>query len=327
MRLNTLGQQARILRNCCRVRDFGAAVKMVTMGVHPDWVRYHRKNDTYLIPELNISLSPAQHVFLSGLRYALELKRVGVSFHNSGNEIVAKSSSFSVAVENEDELFILAEVLATGMYNLLSASRDAIVLDVGMNVGIASLHFASKPWVREVWSYEPVPETYSRALRNLERNPELAAKIKPHNYGLSDKAGHLTFDFSPLWRGGAGIHGMPGEGRKYYKISPSHVTSVTVQVRGAAEVVRAIRQAYPRAQVIMKLDCEGSEYAILEDLGRAGLLTQFDAFLIEWHQRGCRDIERLLTNAGFLIVSLNPHAPAGMLYACRVPSVEGAVAS
>lgn len=314
MLLSTLLKKARTLRNLYYVRDYRAASTMTVLGLDRHAVHYDRTSHTYWIRELDLRLAPTHHLLLPGLRDALELTRAGVSFTNCGNEILAHTGAFSVVVDTEEELFILMEIIAKGVYNVISSVEGAVVLDVGMNVGMASLYFAAQPWVRGVWSYEPVPDTYARALRNFERNPALAAKITPRNYGLSGMAEEVTFDFCPQWRGSVGVHGLSPEMRR--GIRAADIRPITVEVRSACDAVRELRSADPSAELIMKLDCEGAEYAILEALQGAGLLRYIDAFLVEWHTRGPRQLEQLLASAGFFVLSLNPHATGtGMLYA------------
>jgi len=288
---------------------------MAECRIHPAEVGYRREKRAYWVAELGISLEPAHHGLLAALWQARALKRAGVQFANAGSDIIAQTPSFTVAVENEEELFILREVVATGVYNLHLSSAGAVVLDIGMNVGFASLQFAAQAQVGAVWSYEPVPATYGRALRNLERNRDLAVKISPHNCGLSDAAGEMTFDYSPHWRGAAGVNGLTPEFRHYHR--SDGVSRVTVKVRSASEVVRQLRAKYQRAAIIVKMDCEGCEYRIIADLQREDLLRQVHVFLIEWHKYGPTELVQALAGAGFDVLSLTPGEETGMIYACR----------
>ena len=277
---------------------------------------YNRATETYWVRELDLHLAPAHHNLLSELWRAVALKGAGVTFRNCGNDIVADTGAFSVVVDTAEELFLLYEIVAYGVYNVVSGRPGSIVLDIGMNVGFASLHFAAQPWVESVWSYEPVPATYARALRNFARNPALAAKIIPHDFGLSDAAGKLTFDYCSQWPAAVGISGLDPEFRRTHGIGESDISRVSVDVRDVCSVIKDVRARYTQAQVIVKIDCEGAEYGIIAALRSAGLLRQVDAFLIEWHQRGPRELEETLTGAGFFALSLMPRATAtGMLYA------------
>ena len=318
MLLSKIVRQGRVLRNLCYVRNYEAASRMVDFRIPPTHVAYDSYARSYWIAELGIRVGPAQSPLLGGLGHARALKRAGVQFTNAGTEIIAQAPAFKAAVENEDELFILKEVVADGVYNLSPSAPGAVVLDIGMNVGLASLQFAAHPRVAAVWAYEPVAATYRRALANFDRNPELALKIKPHNWGLSDADGEMTFDYSPRCRGAVGVNGMATEFRRYHRIE--NLEPVTVTMRNTGEVIRTMRVEYPGAELIVKMDCEGCEYQILSALRREKLLRQVQAFLIEWHKHGPTELVHTLADAGLATLSLMPREQTGMIYAFRRPS-------
>lgn len=319
MLLSTIAKQGRTLRNLCLVRNYRAARQMAECHLDPATVHYRSGTRAFWVPELGITLGPAHHIMLAALWQALALKRAGVSFSNNGNEILAHTSAFSVAVENEDELFILREVVANGVYNVIPSAPGAVVLDVGMNVGFASLQFAAQPWVEAVWAYEPVAATYRRALANFCRNPGIAAKIRPHNYGLNDSGGKLTFNYSPAWRGAVGLQGLTTDFRRHHRLREEDITTTTVEMRSAGEAVRQLRNAYPAAQLIVKMDCEGCEYRLIASLQSADLLRQVDVFLLERHGQGAAELVQTLTGSGFAVLPLTPAEATGMIYAFRQP--------
>ena len=320
MLLSGIVKRGRVLRNLCCVRNYEAASKMADYRLHPSVVRYKTSTRAYWVPELGISVPPESHSLLRVLWQARALKRAGVSFYNDSGEIIAHTASFKVAVENEEELFILREIVAQGVYNLFPSSPGVVVLDVGMNVGFAALHFAAQPWIEAVWAYEPVPATYARALQNLCRNPQLSSKITAYNFGVGDQQEDTTFEYSPLWRGASGVLGLTPEFRRYHRIARKDVSRVPVRLGSACEVVRDARAAYPNARLVLKLDCEGCEYRIIAALQRASLLREVDTFLIEWHTLGASGLVQDLNAGGFDVLSLTSAESRGMLYACRRPA-------
>tara|TARA_B100000242_G_C42973756_1_gene451917 strand:+ start:252 stop:1046 length:795 start_codon:yes stop_codon:yes gene_type:complete len=60
------------------------------------------------------------------------------------------------------------------------------ILDIGANVGIYSLSYASLFKGAIIHSFEPVNFIYSILRKNLEINPNLSSNIKTHNFGLSN---------------------------------------------------------------------------------------------------------------------------------------------
>jgi len=65
--------------------------------------------------------------------------------------------------------------------------EDAIVFDIGANVGIMSLHFAIKTKKGKVYAFEPTHYAMQKMKRNLELNHELASIIIPVNTFVSSK--------------------------------------------------------------------------------------------------------------------------------------------
>jgi FkbM family methyltransferase len=59
----------------------------------------------------------------------------------------------------------------------LSIPQDGIIFDVGANCGVMSLQFAKLVPLGKVYSFEPTHYAYSKLLRNLELNPNLAEHI------------------------------------------------------------------------------------------------------------------------------------------------------
>ena len=105
----------------------------------------------------------------------------------------------------------------------------------------------------EVHSFEPFRATFDRALANLALNPALAAKVTPHCLGVSDRD----------YEGGVLVpaHGVSG-------------AMTTIGVEGGVEESLALRDAGPLLapiveaavarglDVVMKVDCEGSEFGV-----------------------------------------------------------------
>lgn len=61
---------------------------------------------------------------------------------------------------------------------LIALPKDAIIFDVGGNVGIMSLFFAQKASQGMVYAFEPTNYALKKFKKNLELNPELAKRIK-----------------------------------------------------------------------------------------------------------------------------------------------------
>ncbi len=225
------------------------------------------------------------------------------SFEMEGGVPVFVSGPIRMRLDRPEIVGIVAEVFGEGIYDV-SPGRDALVLDVGMNVGLASLYFAQvKGW--EVVAYEPFPETFEAGRRNVDTSG-LQGRIETHNAGLSDLDATQTLPYDSQW---------PGRNGLFYAATydESHQTQ-EIRLVDAAPVVRALRERAGSRALVVKMDCEGAEYAIFDRLSAEGLLGAIDAIVMEYHPfvpgRDGRDLERMLLDAGFTVHL--PRARAGL---------------
>jgi FkbM family methyltransferase len=70
----------------------------------------------------------------------------------------------------------------------LKISRDAVVLDIGANVGLMTLQFAKMVPHGKVYSFEPTYYALERLKKNLSLNPSLAANVEVINSFVSERS-------------------------------------------------------------------------------------------------------------------------------------------
>jgi FkbM family methyltransferase len=217
------------------------------------------------------------------------------------------------AISSIDDVQVANEVLFYNEYNF-HCNGPSIFIDVGMNAGLTSIQAAYKPDVTAVYSFEPFEDPCRRAALNFTNNPSVAGKIHPRQFGLSDENKKLQVNVATDTTIGTSILGRETG------------TLVTIEIRDAAEVLNnTIREAKKRGEnVVMKIDCEGSEFAIMKRLEAADLLRDIDIFMLEWHKWWKVDFDQStllqpLLGAGFKVFDRTmPSNPwAGMLYAVR----------
>jgi len=93
-----------------------------------------------------------------------------------------------------------------------------------------------------------------------------------------------------------------------------------VEIRSAAEVVALVLKKERSRSIVLKIDCEGMEYEIIECLADAGLLSKISAIIMEWHRRGGLGdpvhLHSTLASNGFVLFgNPNKKSDVGMLYA------------
>ena len=73
----------------------------------------------------------------------------------------------------------------------IALGPNAIVFDVGANVGLFAVHLARTIPSAQVHAFEPVPELFEALQRNLA---EYAPAARAHNIGLADRERSATFE-------------------------------------------------------------------------------------------------------------------------------------
>lgn len=305
-----------VLRNFLRLRNLFYARSLARAGVSSRGLSV--VGDKLWVEELGISISRDLAALISHIPDALLLSRgLRVRFSNVRDTIVASSGNFAVHVSSGEDLFILREVLMDGVYNFGLPGEGVVVWDVGMNVGIASLYFAARPDVRAVLGFEPFQPTFEAAKRNFELNPTLSLKIRPHNYGVAGAPRFARASYLSSWKGSVGVDGIRKEVLDRVRLDGGQVTAENVELLGADCVLRSIIKDYPDSAIVAKIDCEGSEYEIIRCLDESNLLGELSVVMLEWHERGPRELERILRSRGFSTFSQLFSSNLGLIYAAK----------
>jgi len=186
-----------------------------------------------------------------------------------------------------------------------SARGKAVVIDIGMSYGFASLYFAMRDDVDAVYSFEPVKPIYERALFNFSLN-ECADKIVAHNYGLGDGDKSVPINFNPA---ATGATSTMREHQSSGKIK------LSAQIKDAAAEISGIIAKHPGKRVVIKCDCEGAESEIFARLESENILSGIDLVMMEYHHDSDRFIEPLLSKRGFACFKSSQHSLVGIIRA------------
>lgn len=224
---------------------------------------------------------------------------------------------FACAQGSKTDTDIVHEFYA-GIYNYNFPKAKSVVIDIGMNIGVPTIHFAANPNVDIVYSYEPFAGTYAQALDNIAMNtPAVSGKIHAFNYGLLDYDGTAECAYLSEATGWGSLVGNETWGLKTQK------TQVTV--RDAGTELERIMKAHPQQPVILKIDCEGSEHKIFETVKKHALFPHVDFIMMEWHY-SYKNLQEILQKERFhVLVTFSGTQPVatGMLYAVRQDTERG----
>jgi FkbM family methyltransferase len=214
-------------------------------------------------------------------------------------------------VESYEEFLITHEVFVSSDYHF-SISQESVVFDIGGNIGLSALYFSQFDTVIKVYSFEPVTPTYHQALKNFKLNEELSKKIVAYNFGLSDKTEKATFLFNPNVKGNTGIRA-----EKSTSFVREQSFEIEVQLKEVTSVFEDLINENPTKKIVVKMDCEGGEYAIFNSLKHTPLFEKIDILMMEYHDKGSTDLEEILIQNGFSFFNQTYSKDTGMLYAFK----------
>lgn len=243
-----------------------------------------------------------------------------------GDLIVAYEGT-EIKISSLDEYNNVWEVFVNKnyCYDICSAEIGGadVVIDIGMNIGDSVLYFAQNPKIEKIYAFEPFQETFMRAEENVKRNNITRERICLFSYGLSDRTetryinynGEMSCGQSSLldvrekafdnYRN-MGLAGADGEREEM------------IEVKKASDIISKITEEHTGANIVLKMDCEGEEYGIIENLSEENLLEKIDFIMMEWHYKGNENLLLRLKEHGFSYWCSDKGKNMGLIYAYHV---------
>lgn len=185
------------------------------------------------------------------------LKEINIKFKDKEFHLTLRDYS--------SDIFILKEIFLDDCYALpaIVNPKKGVILDVGANIGLASLYLSINFPETIIYAFEPFDENYQLLEKNVLFD---GSKIKPVKMALSDHSGKSFFVPS-------------SESSNFGGGRVLDTGSIPIDCITLAEFCEM--QHIDRIN-IMKIDCEGSEYAILYSLDKS-LLNKIDVIIGEFH--------------------------------------------
>lgn len=205
-----------------------------------------------------------------------------------------------------ETISLLQEIFRDRLYREGKEPQLGIILDVGANIGCATLDWLSRLPSVMVHAYEPNAQSFALLSRNIEANG-FWQRAKIYNEAVGRDVGTIRLHATgPTTLCSAYVGGSERE-------------FITVRAVSLDEVVRRCGDDVPIA--VLKLDVEGAEADILEGadckcLGKIGkILIEAHDFLVPGAAARC---QRVLDSGGFrYTVRQLGHPGVSMIYAFR----------
>jgi len=184
---------------------------------------------------------------------------------------------------------------------------DWVVVDIGAAIGEFTVYAAQKATAGEVYAYEPNPQSFALLQENLMLNG--LSNVQAFCVGVWDQHGTMQLDL---------VNAEPLQGKTVFQQSDTALTAEIPVITFDQLVQDSVNTMID----LLKLDCEGAEYAIL--LGAsAESLARVQRIVMEYHdldaEREHSCLVHFLEENGFSVrLHANPvHAEIGYLYAWK----------
>lgn len=199
-------------------------------------------------------------------------------------------NDFRITFFNKEELKILKkEIFQNQIYSINLKNPSPTILDVGAHIGLATLFFKERYPNSTISSFEPNPNTYPLLEENIEING--LKKVRTYNFGFGrkecirdlyiDKSGNGAFSTASFLK-----NAWNGE----QKTKP-----IQIQIKRLSKHIN-------ESIDILKIDVEGAEWEIMEDLEKTNRFPYIKNILLEYHPRKNSKVTTLtniLKNNGF----------------------------
>ena len=256
---------------------------------------------------------------------------------DSNNNICYKTPSEELIIKTYDELVNIKEIYGDKSYEFYNSEHNCVVIDIGANIGGAAVWFANKPYVDRVYAYEPFHETYHICEKNVRKNKNAVSKVilKPAALGIENKQQKMKYNS----RMSCGVSVIKEINDEYgnnlaalqkeindkafdmYEgwglIDENDTIDDTIKILDISDEIKKIIAENQEKELVVKMDCEGSEYALFDKLNTESILAKIDVIMLEWHYNGPEQIEELLRKNGFSYFSFGKGDMLGTIYAVR----------
>ena len=205
---------------------------------------------------------------------------------------------------NSTDLMALTNVWMTNEYdieNFQIAENDTII-DIGAHIGLFSLLVSQFCKTGKIFSFEPINDNFNLLVSNLKLNQ--TENIHPFNLAVSKNTSSVNLFLN--------------SDQSAHSIFSSDSESVTIQ---SISLQRILDENKISSCKLLKLDCEGAEYEIIDSLP-IEYFNKIENIVIEYHLADSKpelgkNLITKIQDAGFKIKTREHHNDMGFLIATK----------
>ena len=172
-------------------------------------------------------------------------------------------------------LFLFRQLFIERLYTLASSTASPLVVDCGSNIGMSILACKTAYPDCRIIGFEPHPVLYGFLERNVAENGLTNTQL--HRKAVSNASGSLEFFLND---------NEPGSLNMSLIARENVASSISVEVEKLSQhIVEPVD--------MLKLDIEGAETAVIEDLHTAGKLRLVNKIVCEYHHHIEKGVDKL----------------------------------
>lgn len=187
----------------------------------------------------------------------------------------------------------------------------SVVIDIGANIGDSAVYFADNGAIH-VYAFEPFSELYETAAEVMRRN-RLEDRVTVVPRGVGPREGRGVSPYDPI-RHDVSLASLQSRRNQPQSRGPS-TRAEEFELVSLSSLLRLVGTDYPGQPLVIKFDCEGCEFEVLEAEGIGDSLRRVKSILLEVHEDRCHtrtSLWRRLEDCGFSVRELQPSSLGGL---------------
>ena len=215
-----------------------------------------------------------------------------------GSSGTAKLAGFSVNYGHRGSFYgMFKEIFIDQNYLIRPTQEEITIIDCGTNIGMSVLYFKLLAPNAKVIAFEPNPDTFNIIKDNVGKNN---LDVKLYNVGLGKEQGELPF-YTDM-----------GDSSSQSASLTKHIQNKNRELKEIKVTIDKLSNYISGPIDVLKLDIEGAEGEVLEDLEETDKLKYCKIVFLEYHYDGentCYPLGKLLSildRAGFLYEIFTP---------------------
>jgi len=254
-----------------------------------------------------------KHGFFSKLQIFLNSRKIFKNWHIYPKVYYKLINDTFVIFRTKTDLRIKIRVRSTDLMTLTNVwmineydiedfeiNVNDTVIDIGAHIGLFSLLVSQRCKTGKILSFEPVRENFDLLVSNLKLNH--IENVLPFNMAVSKNLDKLNLFLN--------------DDQSAHSIFPKSSESISVESTSLQKIFEENKISSCK---LLKLDCEGAEYEIIDSLP-SEYLNKIQNIVMEYHSADTKpelvkNLIQKIKNAGFKIKTRPHHDDMGFLIA------------